>query len=179
MSRPQRLTKEKFLSESELEHLHAILDRFRNQEPRNTLFFELLLATGARPGELLNAQRKDLDPRDRSLFIHGMKGSNSRDIPLPKDLFDRAIEYAIRHAKFPDDKLFNIAYPTIAEIWRNYRPVKKALRSTRHTFAVNLFRRTKDLRLTQRALGHRWISTTEIYLDFEYDREEFRKLIVG
>jgi site-specific recombinase XerD len=35
--------------------------------------------------------------------------------------------------------------------------------SLRHTFAMNLYRKTGDLRLVQTALGHRHISTTEIY----------------
>jgi site-specific recombinase XerD len=36
-----------------------------------------------------------------------------------------------------------------------------------HTFAMNLYRKTGDLRLVQTALGHRHISTTEIYARVE------------
>jgi len=32
-----------------------------------------------------------------------------------------------------------------------------------HTFATRLYRKTGDLHLVQRALGHRQITTTEIY----------------
>jgi len=35
--------------------------------------------------------------------------------------------------------------------------------SLRHTFATRLYRKTGDLHLVQRALGHRQITTTEIY----------------
>jgi site-specific recombinase XerD len=35
--------------------------------------------------------------------------------------------------------------------------------SLRHTFATRLYRRTGDLYLVQRALGHRQVTTTEVY----------------
>ncbi len=41
------------------------------------------------------------------------------------------------------------------------RPV--SLHSLRHTFATNLYEKTGDLHLVQRALNHRQITTTEIY----------------
>ena len=41
------------------------------------------------------------------------------------------------------------------------RPV--SVHSLRHTFAIRLYEKTGDLYLVQRALGHRNITTTEIY----------------
>jgi len=41
------------------------------------------------------------------------------------------------------------------------RPV--SIHSLRHTFATRLYEKTGDLHLVQRALGHRQITTTEIY----------------
>ncbi len=41
------------------------------------------------------------------------------------------------------------------------RPV--SVHSLRHTFATRLYEKTGDLYLVQRALGHRNITTTEIY----------------
>jgi integrase/recombinase XerC len=38
-----------------------------------------------------------------------------------------------------------------------------SVHSLRHTFATRLYQRTGDLYLVQRALGHRQITTTEIY----------------
>jgi site-specific recombinase XerD len=40
---------------------------------------------------------------------------------------------------------------------------KYCVHSLRHTFAMNLYRKTGDLRLVQTALGHKRITTTEIY----------------
>jgi integrase/recombinase XerC len=38
-----------------------------------------------------------------------------------------------------------------------------SIHSLRHTFATRLYQRTGDLYLVQRALGHRQITTTEVY----------------
>jgi integrase/recombinase XerC len=38
-----------------------------------------------------------------------------------------------------------------------------SIHSLRHTFATRLYRKTGDLYLVQKALGHRQITTTEIY----------------
>ena len=42
----------------------------------------------------------------------------------------------------------------------------------RHTFATDLFRQTKNLRLTQKALGHSQISSTMIYTHIVDDELE-------
>jgi integrase/recombinase XerD len=35
--------------------------------------------------------------------------------------------------------------------------------STRHSYAVEVYRKTRDLRLTQRLLGHSNVATTQVY----------------
>jgi len=49
--------------------------------------------------------------------------------------------------------------------WFEEAGIKHAisLHSLRHTFATRLYEKTGDLHLVQRALGHRQITTTEIY----------------
>lgn len=171
------LTRNKFLSDEEFEHLTQTLHRFSDREPRNTLIFFLLLYTGARPSELLNVRPMDVDWVNGSIFLFGIKGSRDRDIPLPPWLMAKLRAYNTLPLQ-SEEKLFPIAYNTLGQIWREYRPCKKTLRATRHTFALRIYKKTKDARLVQRALGHKWLSTTEIYLDFDYGAEEFRRLIL-
>jgi site-specific recombinase XerD len=52
-----------------------------------------------------------------------------------------------------------------AEITRPF-----SVHSLRHTFATRLYRKTGDLYLVQRALGHRQITTTEIYARMSDDK---------
>ena len=47
--------------------------------------------------------------------------------------------------------------------WCREAGITASVHSLRHTFATRLYRKTGDLHLVQRALGHRQITTTEIY----------------
>jgi integrase len=74
--------------------------------------------------------------------------------------------------------LFPITYNRLRQIWDLYRPVQKKFHSLRHTFAIQLYKKTKDIRLVQVALGHRNVMNTMIYADYVYSQTELRKLIL-
>ncbi|MBK9294036.1 MAG: site-specific integrase [Oligoflexia bacterium] len=169
------LNKTKYLLDPELESLEALLERFSIKESRNTLLIELALKTGARAQEILNLKKSDLNAFERTIFIKGLKGSSDREIPLSNKLFEKLLEYA---QKSPTDKIFNITYNRLRDIWAQYRPVNKKFHALRHTFAILLYKKTKDLRLVQLALGHRNITNTMIYADYVYSQNELRKLIL-
>ena len=44
-------------------------------------------------------------------------------------------------------------------------PTHWGVHATRHSYAVEVYRRTRDLRLTQRLLGHSSVTTTQVYAD--------------
>ena len=75
-------------------------------------------------------------------------------------------------------RIFPISYIRFHQIWDKYRPCHKKLHSLRHTFAIRLYKKTKDIRLVQFALGHRNIANTMIYADYVYSQEELKKLIL-
>ena len=134
------------------------------------------LRTGGRATELLELRKSDLNAYDETVFIRGIKGSNDREIPLETVLFERLAEFA-KPLKAPD-LIFDIGYHRLRQIWDWYRPVPKKFHSLRHTFAIRLYRKTKDLRLVQVALGHRNITNTMIYADYVYSQQELKKLIL-
>jgi integrase/recombinase XerC len=170
------LNKNKYLLEAEADRLHHILGSFQTKDPRNCTLLWMLLHSGARAQEILNLKPEDLNTYEQSVFIRGLKGSNDREIPLPDWLFKR-LEAEAGKAK-PEGPIFPITYNRLRQVWTLYRPVHKKLHALRHTFAIRLFKKTKDLRLIQVALGHRNITNTMIYADYIYSQEELRKLIL-
>lgn len=147
---------QKFLTEDEYSVLWS---KIQNTDSRESLLFGLLLVTGARCGEILRLDVADINKDDTAVFIRGSKGSLDRTMPLQPWLFDRLIRYVGQRR----GRVFDIGYRRLNYLWRDFRPSPKRLHSLRHTFAVRGYRRTKDIRLIQGCLGHKWLSTTMIY----------------
>lgn len=169
------LNKNKYLLPPEVEHLISVLDRFETKDLRNTLLIRLALKTGARAQEILDLRQSDLNPYDETVFIRGLKNSNDREIPLNSSFFKKLKNFATSQE---GERIFPITYIRLYQIWENYKPVEKKFHSLRHTFAIQLYQKTKDLRLVQVALGHRNITNTMIYADYVYSQQELRKLIL-
>ncbi len=170
-----QLNKTKYLLDPEVEKLEALIAAGRADSLRDALILELALRTGARAKELLDVCQSDLNPYDETVFIRGIKGSNDRELPLAPALFERLKRYSDTRKGGP---IFEIGYHRLRQIWDWYRPVPKKFHCLRHTFAIRLYRKTKDLRLVQVALGHRNITNTMIYADYVYSQQELRKLIL-
>lgn len=166
-----QLDKTKFLLEPEFKALTETLERNKTTDERNCTLLWLLLFTGARATEILNLTPADINHAEKSVLIRGIKGSKNREIPLKAWLY-------FRIAKITGEKLFPIGYQRLKQIWDNYRPAPKKLHATRHTFAIRLYEKTKDIRLVQTALGHRSITNTMVYADYSYSQKELRKLIL-
>jgi integrase/recombinase XerC len=167
------LNKNKYLLPPEREKLEFLLTSHLNSDRRNCVLLLTALYSGARATELLNLKSSDLNDYDQTIHIHGIKGSNDREIPLPHWLFQQLNKVSVSNGL-----VFDISYNRLRQIWQLYRPVHKKFHCLRHTFAITLYRKTKDIRLVQVALGHRNITNTMIYADYVYSQEELRKLIL-
>lgn len=169
------LNKNKYLLPDELERLEVLLAEHLERDTRNCLALLLALKTGARAQEVLNIKKSDLNPYEKSVLIYGLKASNDREIPLHAQLFKALLSYS---ETVEGEFIFPISYNRFRQIWDLYRPVKKKLHSLRHTFAIQLYKKRKDIRLVQVALGHRNVMNTMIYADYIYTQTELRKLIL-
>lgn len=169
-----QLNHTKYLSVREEQQIRSILRKSRFAPPRerrDETLIELALDTGARASELLAIRGADVISERRSVFIKGLKGSLDREIPLRYRLFKDLT--ALGEHPFP------ISYKRLFQIWDYWRPFNKKFHALRHTFAINLYKKTSDIKLVQLALGHRNLASTQIYMDYVYSQKEMRKLLLG
>ena len=141
----------KYLTTDEQQRLEASCQAFT----RNDCLILLALRTGARSQELLNIKVTDLD--EAGVHIRALKGGRDRYMPLKKD-FVRKLK-AIQGK----ERLFEICPQRLRQVWSFYSPNKKPFHSLRHTYAVRLYSKTKDVLLAKDALGHKAISSTMVY----------------
>lgn len=173
------LTKQKYLSASELELLEALLDKtlgtkVMTDDFRNALVIKLLVHTGARVSEILNLKKTDLNIEDKSILVIGLKGSRDREVPLPRAVFLLLKMFAESSV---GDKVFNVGYDTIRNSWLMYRPVEKKLHSLRHACALRVYEKTKDIKVVSTLLGHKSILNSQIYLDYQHNTSQLRKAL--
>lgn len=152
---------------------------------RNRAILELLLATGARIGELINVRISDIDFITREIKVLG-KGNKERICYFnehAKDslqnyinssrwnlLKNKTSEYLfINHI---GTKLTDRGVRTIIDnlIKKSSLNAKITPHTFRHTFATMLLNEGCDLKSVQELLGHVNLSTTSIYTHITNDR---------
>lgn len=161
----------KTLTIEEQTNLQDLCWRQVETSPRNATLILLGLATGARASELLGLVWRDLNLQTGSVFIKTLKRGKNREIPLSRRLVE-----LLRSLKTEDtDKLFPISYQRLNQIWHDWRPCKVPFHALRHTFALSLYHRRKDINLVKHCLGHRSLSSTTVYLDEAYTIGSLKK----
>lgn len=141
---------------------------------RNQAMMKLMLDVGLRTSELLNLKTRDIDWMSGKVFVHEGKGKKDRVLWLNEDALE-----ILRKWKEKRPVQTELLFTTLkgTPIRSNYlrEMVKRYGRKAglskgvhphllRHSFATDLLRDSKNLRLVQKALGHADISTTSIYL---------------
>lgn len=163
----------KFLSTEERERLEEFLKSQLETDTRNAAMILTALHSGARAMELLSLTWPEINTETGEIFLATLKGGRPRSIVVPKFVREALLKLKLAAPEKP----FNISYQRLAEIWNMYRPGVKTFRSLRHSFALRAYERTKDIHFVQRAMGHRSIANTMVYLDYSYSASEFKKLM--
>lgn len=168
------MDRRKFLTDDERQNLENILTEHLSDDTRNAVMLLTMLYSGARPQELLELSWSDIDIESGEIFLATLKGGKPRFVVVPKQVRDGLKALKILSPERP----FAISYSQFVNVWKTYRPCKKTLRSMRHSFALNALKKTNgNVHFVQRAMGHRSISSTMVYLDYDYSAKEFKKLM--
>lgn len=172
------ITSQKILTFEELDQLERLCRKnLSSRSRRDALMILIAIKTGGRASEILNIRRTHFSKSAKTILLLGLKGSNDREIPIPEFLV-REIENYCKHKQIGfNDRLFNITYDRLYQIWDLYRPAKKKFHSLRHSFALMIYEKTRDIKLVQICLGHRSIINTMVYLDFFYTQSVLRKIL--
>ncbi len=145
---------------------------------RNLCMIKLMLDAGLRLSEVISLRPQDIDFENSSIEIHGedeQKDVRSRTLWLGQDtleLIKRWLEikpnseylFSTLKGGRLDDRYIREMVKRLAgraKIKKNVFP-----HSLRHSFAADLYRKTRNIRIVQEALGHADLSTTMIYTFF-------------
>jgi site-specific recombinase XerD len=160
---------------------------------RNYLMMLYFLNLGLRVSEAINLKPEHIDWNSGRITILASKNERDRVLWLPEkmlQLTERWLELRPSAGDYlfctlQGEKLMDRYIREYVSRYAKKGGIKKRVHphSLRHTFATDLLREAKDIRLVQKALGHASIATTMIYTHIVDDRLEnalkhFRKVEV-
>jgi integrase/recombinase XerD len=163
--------------------LRALFSARKTASPAIALGILLLFTTGMRVAELCALRVADIDLDRRTLRIRG-KGDRERQVFLVSSEVVAELRVYLRDQKLrgaPSSPLFRTALGcglSTDRVRAGLRRVAKAAglarritpHMLRHSAATSLLEAGVDIRFVQRLLGHRSISTTEIYTHVSDER---------
>ncbi len=171
-----------FLDLNEVEKLLNSPQGTSFQSKRDRAILETLYSTGLRVSELTSLNLGDVDSTTEIIKTRG-KGKKERVIPIGSFALRAIQEYLeIRHTVLPDtghgntpdaplflnrfgQRLSSRSIRKIMDKYIKLAGLKKKVspHTLRHSFATHLLNRGANLRLVQELLGHKHLSTTQIY----------------
>lgn len=172
----------KFLEREHVDRLVTAVDTSKEEGIRDRSILELLFSTGLRVSELVRLNRDQINLDRREIGVIG-KGGRARVVFIS----DRAAEWLDRYLKKRHDTFrplfirysgkvieenagekMRLSPRSIERIVKKYvrlarLPIDATVHTLRHSFATDLLTNGADLRSVQEMLGHKNISTTQIY----------------
>jgi site-specific recombinase XerD len=143
-------------------------------DDRDRLIVRTIYATGVRVSELCGINIEDIDFEDEMIKVRG-KGGKIRIVFVDHETLEdisRFIGNRIEGPLFLGQQGHHISPRSIQHIFKLYAPQGITPHKIRHSYASELYRRSKNLRVVQENLGHTSIKTTEIYLHTDLDERK-------
>jgi integrase/recombinase XerC len=159
-----------------------IIKSVRHEEKnaiRDKAILELFYSTGIRLSELTSLRKESINWSDMTIRVQG-KGGRERIIPFGNPAKDALKSYLQSTGDISSFVFVNVngqklTGRTVQRIVKKYIGLvsevkKQSPHVIRHSFATHLLDRGADLRAVQELLGHRHLSTTQIYTHVSVDR---------
>jgi site-specific recombinase XerD len=183
------VTPDKFLAPDEVAALRASLEANRQEglstgdrlAVRNSVMVEVLLGTGLRVSELCALKVADvyLQSGRADVLVRRGKGGKSRLVAISERLavyLQKYVASVVASAEqllcsaplFASERGGHLTRSGAHRVWKAALacaglPTRWGVHATRHSYAVEVYRQTRDLRLTQKLLGHANVATTTVY----------------
>lgn len=157
----------------ESKEINQALQRAAKKSPRNYLIISIFAKTGMRVSEIAKIKPQDILEEAEQLTVKG-KGGKIRNIDVTPDLIMQILNYAQIHKIRKNQFLFSITVRRLQQICNEIAHTNA--HSFRHSYAIHLLRKTRNIRYVQKQLGHSSLATTQIYLQFMDFEEEKNKL---
>ena len=176
----------KFLTKNEIQKLLNATKKGDEEDAFAYAVLNLLFSSGIRVSELVNLKLKNFKIEEKLLMVTG-KGIKDRYVPLrdeaifaindylkkvrnliPRPLIDKEILFLNKNGrKYNRNSIYYLVrkYASIANIQKEISP-----HVLRHTFATVLINNGASVRHVQEMLGHKNVSTTEIYTHVDTNR---------
>jgi site-specific recombinase XerD len=171
-----------FLKLEEMDRLMGSPDVSEEPGLRDRAILEMLFSTGLRVSELVRLNRDQIDFERKELGIIG-KGNRARVVFLSDDAVEWIekylncredhfkplfIRYAGRGDAGKDGEKMRLTTRSVQRLVARYAKtamlqVKTTPHTLRHSFATDLLSGGADIRSVQEMLGHKSITTTQIY----------------
>jgi integrase/recombinase XerC len=144
------------------------------ESPRDRLIIRTIYATGVRVSELCSINIEDIDFGDHIIKIRG-KGGKIRTVFIDDRTLEdirTLIEGRTMGPLFQGQQGKHLSPRTVQRIFHQYAPAGITPHKIRHSYASELYRRSKNLRVVQENLGHSSIRTTEVYLHTDLEERK-------
>ena len=149
---------------------------------RNLCMMLLMLNTGLRVAEVLNLKVRDINWNTGKLMVREGKGKKDRTLWVGEDDLKvlckwrekRWVQAENLFTTLKGGKLSDRYIRTMVKREGKAAGIEKDIHPhmLRHTFATDIYRDTKNIRLTQKVLGHADLATTMIYTHIVDDEIE-------
>ena len=144
---------------------------------RDLVILDLFLNTGVRLAELVGLDIHDVDLDAKRITIHA-KGGHVETRFLNSDLRATLRKYLRRRADIAsqstalflsnrDERISGRQVQMRFDLWLTWAGIGRpglTVHSLRHTFGTRLYRKTRDLVLVGRAMGHRTVEASRCYV---------------